>query len=239
MPSSDFRRITFSGYDWKVTSGIGRKPGPNNWLDSSDHVWVDDNRRLHLRITYRDGRWYAAEVGMVQALGYGQYTFYVASRVDLLDKNIVAGLFVYQDDRNEIDIEFSRWGGLGANSQYVVQPGPYTDRNLYRFNAQLKGDNSTHRFIWTSNSITFRSLHGHYSEPPNSDYLITKWNYGGSYIPTPDVARLLINFWLFRGAPPYDAKEAELVIAKFEFVPEGMPQRTGVSSIKQLSSCSL
>ncbi len=172
-----------------------------------------------MRITYRNGSWYVAEVGVPQSLGYGKYVFYVASGVDLLDKSVVAGMFVYQDDMNEIDIEFSRWGGLATNSQYVVQPPPYTDENLYRFASQLKGEDSTHRFVWTRDSITFRSLHGHYSEPPNSEHVIAQWRYGGSHIPRPDADKVLINFWLNKGAAPSDGRETEFIIKSFEFIP--------------------
>jgi len=160
---------------------------------------------------------------MLQALGYGRYEFYLASRVDLIDKNVVAGLFAYQDDRKEIDIEFSRWGGLTTNSQYVVQPGPYTNQNLCRFNTQLHGNNSTHRFEWTRRSISFRSLQGHYAEPPSRDYIIAAWNYRGDHIPGPDRARLLVNLWLFHGVEPSDGREPELIIGQFRFTPEATP----------------
>jgi len=178
--------------------------------------------QLHLRITKRNGRWYCSEVDMLQVLGYGRYEFYLASRVDSIDKNEVVGLFVYQDDSYEIDIEFSRWGGLATNSQYVVQPGPYTDRNLHRFNMQLHDNLNTHDFEWTRTSTNFRSLQGHDIEPSNPDCIIAEWAYRGDHIPIPGKARLLINLWVFHGSMPPDGREPELILRKFRFRPEGL-----------------
>src|SRR5712692_11481355 len=72
------RRLSFSGREWTVKSGNELKPGPNNWSDSVDNVWVDDSGQLHLRITHRNGRWYSAEVATLQLLGFGRYAFYLS-----------------------------------------------------------------------------------------------------------------------------------------------------------------
>ena len=48
----------------------------------------------------------------------------MASRVDKFDKNVVAGLFTYENDTAEIDIEFSKWNKEeNEDSQFVIQPG--------------------------------------------------------------------------------------------------------------------
>lgn len=211
-------RISFSGYEWEIKSGAGIRPGPNNWSAGSDNVWLDAIGQLHLRLSYREGKWYAAETTLLNALGHGDYVFYVASRVDQLDRNIVVGLFIYSNDANEIDIEFSRWGSLATNAQYVVQPPPYTDKNLHRFAIRLNGNYSTHRLVWLADSISFRSLHGHYPNPPDKQSVIAEWVYRG-YIPQVDVGRAHINMWLYKGDAPSDGRAAELIIKKFEFVP--------------------
>ena len=116
----NLRWISFSGYDWWVKSSPGLVgPGPNYFSDRADDVWVDAQGRLHLKIVYRNGRWYSTEVFGADPLGYGTYTFTLASRVDQLDKNIVLGLFTWDDTdpayyHREIDIEFSRWGEVRA-----------------------------------------------------------------------------------------------------------------------------
>ncbi|MEM4228196.1 MAG: hypothetical protein QXZ66_00310 [Thermoproteota archaeon] len=109
--------ITFSGYEWIMKSSETTKvgPSPNYW--SGKNVWVDENGWLHLKITYRDGRWYCAEVYTKKLLEYGTYVFYITSRIDMLDKNVILGLFAYKDDEHEVDIEFSKWGNDDARTR--------------------------------------------------------------------------------------------------------------------------
>jgi len=213
LASRGSRQIIFSGFPWDVRSGYGG-PGPSYWSDSTDNVWLDNLGYLHMRITFRNGHWYSPEV-IGPALGFGQYVFYTNSRLDTLDKNIVAGLFTYENDTSEMDIEFSRWGGLAStSSDYVVQP-----HHAFMFNIHLNGDFSTHRFTWTNESISFQSIHGHYSIPPSGGYLISEWQYAREQIPQTKAPRVHANLWLFQGVPPSDGKEVELIIEKFEFIP--------------------
>ena len=82
------RVISFSGYEWVVSTSGEEKagPGPNYFSDSRENVWVDDEGRLHLRITYREGRWNCARVELAKHTSYGKYVFYVSSRPDSLDR---------------------------------------------------------------------------------------------------------------------------------------------------------
>jgi len=223
--SPKLRKIEFSGYTWLVkTSGEGTAgPGPNYFSDSVENVWIDGQGQLHLKITHREGKWYCAEVISKRSFGYGKYIFYLASRVDQLDKNVVLGLFTWDDtcpkNRREIDIEFARWGEEAAeNAQFVVQPW-YHPGNRHRFNIQLKENYSTHSLEWESESIFFQSLSGHYISPPNESYIIESWNYTGEDIPESGSENARINLWLFNGNPPFDGKEVEVIIRKFEFIP--------------------
>jgi len=219
------RTIIFSGYKWKVKSSESKAgPGPNYFSDKEEDVWVDNEGKLHLKITKKDGKWYCTEVISDSSFGYGKYIFYVASRVDQLDKNIVVGLFTWdtfapEHNYREIDIEFAKWGqATNENAQYVVQP--YTNpANMKRFNIKLNGDYSTHIFDWQPDTIFFQSINGHCLSPPDSNYLIQSWIYTGKDIPPADGENARINFWLFRGEPPSDGNDAEVIIKAFEFVP--------------------
>ncbi|KMY56136.1 hypothetical protein AC623_09080 [Bacillus sp. FJAT-27231] len=216
--------IQFSGYEWEVKQGEKVGPGPNNWLGTNESVWVDDQGKLHLRIIHRNGKWYAAEVINKETLGYGTYRFYLEARTDLLDPNAVIGLFTYdsisrdaaENDFREIDIEFSRWGQSGnANvGQYMVQPN-----NNYTFKKSLTGDWTTHAFEWTPEKIFFYSHHGHSETSPNANYIINQWTYEGENIPNSKNEKVSINFWLNKGEAPLYGKEIEIVISKFEFIP--------------------
>ncbi|MDQ1258170.1 MAG: hypothetical protein QG656_2779 [Candidatus Hydrogenedentes bacterium] len=205
------RTVSFAGRDWTVRTGEGG-PGPNNWSDSEESVWVDGDG-LHLKIRNIDDVWHCAEVTSVLPSRYGMHTFYCASRVDCLDKNIVASPFLYKDDSHEIDIEFSTWKrSAGNNAQYVVQPYNASG-HMRRFDMKLDGEFSTHSFNWLSDSIRFRSLHGHYAEPPAPEYVIQDWTYTGSdNPPESDGLRIHINLWLIGGTAPSDGKEAEFVV---------------------------
>lgn len=215
--------LSFSGYQWRVKSSASPfGPGPNYFSDNSENVWVDELGQLHLKITKRNGKWYCAEVVSKETFGYGTYRFYVASRIDQLDENVIVGLFTWDDDpannHREIDIEFAKWGQAeNENAQFVVQPWN-TFGNMVRFPIQLNETLSTHSFDWRNDNILFQSIYGHYSTPPDS-HIVVMWNYTGQDIPPPGNENARINLWLFNGEPPSDRQEVEIVITKFEFIP--------------------
>lgn len=218
-----YRQIEFAGYTWNVkTSDSLVGPGPNYFSDEAQDVWVDAQGRLHLKIVKRDGRWYSTEVYTDEALGLGQYTFQLASRVDQLDPNIVLGLFTWDDDApeynyREIDIEFGRWGQVANdNSQFVVQPWQQAG-NMYRFDVDLSDDNSTHGFEWGAASVYFQSLPGHQALPGPAQDEFASWTYTGADVPPAGGERVHINLWLLDGAAPTDSNEAEVIISDFAF----------------------
>jgi hypothetical protein len=122
--------ITFSGYQWDVRADTGG-PGPNIW--DAGNVQVDDEGRLHLKITKNTGaagktEWHCAEINTQQRLGLGRYQFQVIGRIDKLDRNVVLGLFNHPtrgdvgrpDGTNEIDIEFFAATRTGKRRRIVV-----------------------------------------------------------------------------------------------------------------------
>ena len=216
------RTLHFSGYTWGVkasSSPVG--PGPNNFSDQESDVFVDSDGRLHLKIVQRNGLWYCTEVVHTQSLGYGTYTFTLASRVDQLDPNVVLGLFTWDDAApqyhyREIDIEFSRWGDLlGLNSQYVVQPWEQAG-NLQRFSTVLQSSLSTHLFEWRKDRIDFASFQG---SPANPGSAIEAWSYTGADNPPPGLENTRLNLWLMEGKPPSDGQEVDVVVESFRFKP--------------------
>jgi len=214
---SQGRVISFSGLDWRVkSSGENRVgPGPNYFSDSEDNVMVDEQGRLHLKITFRDGRWYCSGIETVKSYGHDKYVFYISSRPDSLDKQVVWGLYTYSNDQEEIDIEFSRWGiDRNQEAQYVVQPSKPGNRVRFRMN--LEGSYTTHIIDWKRKRIDFASYHGHRLRPERETDEIAQWSYTGKDVPPDNDERLKINLWLFRGAAPSDNREAEVVINRVE-----------------------
>jgi|SRR5271165_1446756 len=77
----------------------------------------------------------------------------------------------------------------------------------------------THRFAWNATSVFFQSLRGHYDDNSNE---FAQW-----LCEPPDPASQLgqqpvpveINLWLFKGQPPQDGQEVELIVRSFKFTP--------------------
>jgi len=214
MKAQKTRIINFAGMEWVVRSGQGN-PANNLWSDSSQSVWVDAQNRLHLKLRKINDKWYSAEVFSLRPTHYGKHRFYVANRVDLLNENIVAGIFIYKDDKHEMDIEFSRWKHKdNLNSQFVVQPE--NPENMKRFPLKLSGDYSTHIINWQPDKISFQSYYGHYVALPENNFLIDQWQFDKQKLIDDNKYKIHINLWLVDNLPPSDLKEAELIIASLD-----------------------
>ncbi|WP_417914594.1 hypothetical protein [Candidatus Electronema sp. JM] len=222
---STAKTISFSGYDWIVKSGKGMGPGPNNW--SEDNVWVDSAGQLHLKITKIKGKWYCGEVKTLKPLGFGQYKWELAGNVDQLDKNAVLGLFNYPtadigpDGTNEIDIEIAQWSKIGYNNgNFGVYPAVeylqyQNETETFSFSLQ-EPYISTHQFVWKSDSVAFRSQQG-------DDNILHEWTYAPAqyetYIPQNPMP-VHMNFWLYKGHKLSRGNDAEVIVKKFEYIPE-------------------
>jgi len=221
------RTVTFAGQEWTVRSGDGG-PGPNHWSDSAESVWVDQEG-LHLKIRKVGDVWHCAEVTSVLPTRHGMHRFYIASRTDLLDKNVVASPFLYKDDTREVDIEFSTWQkSSGNNTQYVVQPYQFRG-NIHRFEVKPRRSQSTHYFDWRADSIHFKIFQGHGKEPCDRGRVFQDWTYvGKDNPPESDALRVHINLWLVKGTAPSDRKEVEFIVKDADLPgPPSDPAATG------------
>lgn len=219
------KTLTFSGYQWTVrANGVGG-PGPNNWSESN--AWVDAAGQLHLKITKVKTRWYCGEVFLNQRLGFGEYKWKLASRVDRLDRNVVLGLFNYPtadvgpDATNEIDIEFARWGSAKAPAgNFTVWPakaGLAPTTHTYAIN--LKNAYSTHKFLWSPSSIFFQSQQG--LRDDNLD-VIHAWTFDPAAhldLISQQAMPVHMNLWLLKGRAPANAKAVEIIVKSFQFTP--------------------
>lgn len=239
------RTFNWSGFTWHIVSSNDTRcgPGPNYFSSSTDNVWIDGSGDLHLKITNRNGKFYCAEMFTSEAVGYGLYTFYLSSHVENLDKNIVFGLFTWNDvncitnANSELDIEFTKWGYANETNilNYSVQPtnsGQETDRFITA-PIQLNSNNSIHFFNWTPSLISFSSYQGH-TNPPPPENLITSWSFGLNHtpkskeecnsnpiiIPAPENNTTLnMNLWLDRGNYPSNNQEAEVIVHQVSYNP--------------------
>jgi hypothetical protein len=214
VESSD-GRLNFAGYKWNIKDGGPFGPGPNYFSHNSSNVWVD-SAGLHLKIIERDSIWYCSEVILDHSLGYGVYTFKVASYLWAFNYNVIASGFLYERNDREIDIEFSQILAAPQNAQFVIQP--YTTQgNIVRFDLPHILC-SSHRIIWTQDSVHFVSWRG-YGDDPDPDSIIQLWSYDGSDTPPAGNENMRFNLWLFGGQPPDNGESDEFIIRDFEFSP--------------------
>lgn len=219
--------IWFAGRPWAVRSWDG-PPGPNPW--STNGVWVDGEGRLHLQMRKQGDRWYAAEVEGLESLGYGEYRWALASRVDLLDTNVVGGLYTFADPArsgemnatNELDIEFNRsfenTGGTGLI--YSVQPY-LNPGNQHTLNMVLTNENTVHSINWRPGDIHFQSLYGTGAAPAAAGAPIDQWHYVLSGVPSHVGDTPRMNLWLYNVHEPQDTQHLEMIVQDFLFIPCG------------------
>ena len=206
LPGPEARRIEFSGREWIVRpSGRHQSPGPNNWTDDEDSLWVDDNG-LHLTLRPVGGSWPSVELSTSLPPEAVHVAATLETPLDRIDPRAVTALFIYRDDLHEADIEFSRWGAPGEapNAQFAVAPYGADERHRFR----LPGDLSPTRHVldWRSNRVAFHS-----GEGPN---ILEEWRHTSSAWTEREGYRLFVNLWLYEGRDPLSNDTIEVVFSE-------------------------
>jgi hypothetical protein len=218
-PASWTQPFSFAGLEWERKAGCGG-PGPNCWAPENVERVPGDG--IHLRLTRRQGRWYAAEIRTTAAVPCGTYSFQLVGRTDLLDPNVVFGAFLYDDAAgesgnacpDELDLESSRFGNAAAPNGHFVSYaaavcGP---ADLGDFAYTLTGTYTTGQIAWAEGSVTFRLMHGHRTAPDLPEHLIGERHFASPLVPGAGGMRLHVNLWAFAGNAPTDQQEVEVVI---------------------------
>lgn len=199
----------FSGRPWLVKSRSKDGPTTNAWSDLAENVRVD-NDGLHLAVTRRGTTWFSAEVTLNDTLGYGRYSFLTSGRLDLLDPNVVLGMFTYDYADSpaffrEIDIEYGQRLGntVGAIGHFSVQPYERAGHSRDFF---FSGPNSQlwHHIDWRQDRVTFTS--------GSETFVVT-----GSGVPVPGRENVRMNLWLYQGVAPVTATAQTILIREFQF----------------------
>ena len=214
-PESSLKFISWSNFNWQVKSGELVGPGPNYFSDDTNFVFVDSEDRLHLKIDYRDNKWFCAEIFLDHSLGYGFYNFTIDSPVNDFDFNTILGCFIYDTTAREFDFEFSQRLANPYNAQFVVQPW-YNPGNIEFYNMPATAETS-HSFLWTADSIVFNSWNGH-AGTPTPITLIHTWKYTGADIPIPVNDRMRFNLYLYGGEAPLSGMGDTVIISSFNYV---------------------
>jgi len=221
------KTINFSGYQWNVKdSGKGTlPPADNHWND--ENVWVDEEGKLHLSVKWNPRLcvYECSQVELTKTLGYGEYIFWVDGKPDLMDENLVLGLYTYEyfsdpDKWSEIDIELSRWGDSNNFcSQFCVQPS-WISGHKERFDIDTgNGTYTTHAFRWNQGVIDYLSAAGHHYSMNDAYNIKNVWQYKADDVPKTLNETTRINFWLQNGLSPNNKQDHEIVISRFDFKP--------------------
>ncbi|XP_037035095.1 uncharacterized protein LOC119073618 isoform X3 [Bradysia coprophila] len=197
---------------------------PNNW--TSTNVWVDTHNRLHLKVAYSPSSgWSCAKLQTNVNFGFGTYRWFIQGAIDKFDPNIVLGLFTYGgvDYINEIDIEIAKWGrNQSSNLFYTVYPSDLNGSKSVSSEIQmiLQGTYTTHQFNWTKDYVRFQSQHGFKSSPTENVFF--SYQTPANFTHSMPVIRvpLHMNLWMFKGRPPTDGKEVEIVVNDFQYEEE-------------------
>lgn len=211
-----------------------RGPGENMW--NKNNVWVDEEDKLHLKLTRQaNGRYTCAELRSENNYQYGTYSWKVISPLDQLHKDVIFGLFQYGgvDFINEIDFEFTRWNNPAANwcnytvyRKSVTSPNPENNYVHIDYSEPLVGTYSTHIYKREGDKITFKSFHGHgetslFANIPGGN----SWVYNEpNQVPT-QAMPVFIQLWTkYKNLPPglnYTLTNniVEVVVSDFQFTP--------------------
>ncbi|MGH7730672.1 MAG: T9SS type A sorting domain-containing protein, partial [Candidatus Eiseniibacteriota bacterium] len=211
--------FSFARLSWERKSGCGG-PGPNCWAPANVEEVAGEGIRL--RLTRQAGRWYAAEMRTTAPVPEGRYSVQLVGRPDLLDQNVVLGVFLYDDAAGEIwdpcpaelDLESSRFGDPTApNGHFVTYgSGGCSPADLADVGYTLTGSYTTHQIDWTSGAVSFRLMHGHRNTPDLPEHLIGERRFVSPLVPAAGGMRLHVNLWAFAGNAPTDQQEVEMVI---------------------------
>lgn len=182
--------LSFEGRRWHVReSPIPVGAGPSLWSSSGAFV---EAGRLHLRASPVHGAWRAVEIAS-PVLDWPVDVSMRLSPLPRIDEDTIIGVFLYQNDRCEVDVEFAQWGeasSLPAQFATSFQNGA----EVRRF-ARPEGP-ITIRFTWDDDALVV-SL--------ETAQRTRSWRVPTTHIgPSPQL-RLHINVWrLPRGGPLHD-----------------------------------
>ncbi len=241
-PARPYQANTFSGYHMETRWNLPvAKGGPNaNWLsEDRENVHVDDTGALRLNITQdpESGLWKGAEVILSGEFGYGKYSFTVEADVVNWDKNVVLGMFTWDDTlpggaplhNREIDIEIARWAKDAREPIQFAMP-PYNPGFIKNYGAdetKLKAHNNTitYTFDWRPARIEFRAYYGESA----TNLVDELWRFEETeFIQEPGNEDVRINLWLYQlpkdtekrlPREPASKKPVGVTIHKFSFQP--------------------
>lgn len=203
------RVIEFAGRYWTARDSlVPVGAGPNLWSAAPSSVELSqDSLRLKTR---REGdHWYGAEVATELPGGYFFLSARLAGALGALDKNVIASLFIYENDYSEMDFEFGRFGEeVGPNAQFVVAPATSNNR-VHRFALDEGTREAQLSLLWKESLVEFCL-----AAPATRC-----WSFTGRPRPVPGRHRLHFNLWFHSGQAPTTGQPTEISLRDLQIRP--------------------
>lgn len=201
--------IAWSGYTWNPREQGSSNPGPNLW--KATNAVVNGAGQLVLTVNQQTGSWYCVEV-VGPHLGYGTYSWQIASPVHDFDRHLVLSLFTYDEAAGpffrEIDLEIAQFSAAASERGWMtLQPG---GANKWGWFNPRGTQPNTFGFTWAAGKIRWeaRDATGRVVE----SFLCT------TDVPTPGTNALVrMNLWLFGGTAPTDGQPRSVAFDSFTF----------------------
>lgn len=161
-------QIRFSGITWTAT-GEDKESSPYDFsVYSTDNIFTDSLGRLHMIIQKKGDVWYGAELTADSSMGYGEYAFYVDSRLDNLDRNVCLNFAVENSNPPEmvrgvsqLGIQVCYWGDDASKNalQYVMYTTSKKISEVHTPNENFaqSEDKSVHRIVVNPDMVYFGS----------------------------------------------------------------------------------
>ena len=192
-----------------------------NWHVPATHsnTWVDDQNNLHMKLEKINDRWCGSLLESRNTVKYGKFTWVVSSPSLNLERNTTVGLFLYHDDRNELDIEINQWPGTDQHLYFVNQPGSVGDHpenisyGVFSSNPHLNDKNIVYSIEWTPDYV-------YYSATAEDGTVILDWTYSNPEgIPAINSAICMDILPLAGSYYPVSGNAAEIVLRSFTYTP--------------------
>ncbi|MFN5793429.1 MAG: hypothetical protein ACK455_01415 [Bacteroidota bacterium] len=212
------------------------------WVDANDKL------HLKIAKNPSNNFWYCSEIISVKQFGYGTYIMTCETDIRNFDAKTVFGCFTWDDysfqkqGNSEVDIEFAKWGNDADTLLVTYSAQPVIFSNPVAYNERTHKPLIATKYIskpmtymmkWTPDSVFWESYEGETYPGTNK---VSTWSFNKNntprqkiegdktsdfiVIPAPgDSTNLRFNFWLLNGQAPNNAKEHEIVIKNFKYIP--------------------
>ena len=222
-------RYILDGFTFLVKDSKGERVGPrgNIFSDEETVVFQDESGSIHLRLRESEEGVLAAEIVCVEAKGFGLYEFVLEGNLDQIPAEVMVSPFLYYDDENEIDIEFSTWSRVDneqespwlgrGNYQFIRQPY-YQKGHSVRPDEMLVLDHSkgvpltSYRVYNLEDKVQIEMYEGGFEDGE----LIQSWEYSPGVLKG-NLMRFRLNLYLRNTTDSKLNESVEVVLKEFKF----------------------